>query len=116
MVLPRPFGADEDQIAGFGEEVEGEGTLDEGSVDFLGPVPVEVGHGFETAQAGLGEAAFQAAAGLVRRFAAGDFFQQLAGGPALGGGAGQQVVEALSGEEQAYLLELCDQVRAAEKD
>ena len=77
MVLPKPIAAAQISVAGAGEEVQGEGAFDQGAVDFLGPVPFEIGQGFEAAEAGLREAAFQAAAGEVLGFGTGDFFQQL---------------------------------------
>ena len=110
MVLPKPVRAAQDQIAAAGEEVQGEGAFDQGAVNFLGPVPFEIGQRFEAAEAGLGEAAFEAAAGPVFGFGAGDFFQQLAGTPALSRGAGQEIVQSLGGEEQAELLQLRDQI------
>src|SRR5208282_6458457 len=83
--------AAQDQVAAAGEEVEGEGAFDQGAVDFLGPAPLEIRDRFEAAQPGLRETAFQAAAGGGFRFGTSDFFQQLAGAPAPGGGAGYQV-------------------------
>ena len=99
MVLPKPAVPQQDKVAAAGEEVEGEGAFDQGAIDFLGPGPLEIRHRFEAAQAGLREAAFQAAAGGGGGFGAGDFFQQLAGTPAPGGGAGHQVVERVGGKE-----------------
>ena len=83
---------------GLGKEVQGEGAFDQGAIDFLGPMPFEVGQGFEAAQARLSEAAFEAAAGKVLGFRTGDFFQQLPRAPALRGGAGQQVVQGMGGK------------------
>ena len=40
-------GAHQDEVAGFGDEVQCESPFDRGAIDFLGPVPIEVGHGFE---------------------------------------------------------------------
>ena len=92
------------------EEVQGEGAFDQGAVDFLGPVPFEVSHGFEAAETGLSEAAFEAAAGEIGGLGAGDFFQQLVGAPALGGRPGQEIIQALGGDEQAQIFQLRGQV------
>ena len=61
-------------------------------------MPVEIGQGFEAAEAGLEEPTFQTVAGLLRDFGAGDFFQELMRRPTLGRGAGQQIVQAVGGE------------------
>ncbi len=59
--LADAVGADEDDVGGLGEEVEGEEFLDGAAVDLLRPLPVEVGHGFEGAEAGVLEAPLEAA-------------------------------------------------------
>jgi hypothetical protein len=67
-------------------------------------MPFEVGQGFEAPNARLGEAAFEAAAGEVLGFRTGDFFQELTRAPALRGGAGQDIVQGIGGEEQSEPL------------
>ena len=53
---------DEDDVGGVVDEGEGEELLDEEAVDAFGPGPVEVGDGFEGADAGVGQATFEGAA------------------------------------------------------
>ena len=90
--FPQAIAADDHAVAGFGEEVQGEGAFDQRAIDLLGPLPIEVSQGFKAAETGLSQAAFEAAAGQVFGFGAGDFFQQLTGRPALGGGAGEEII------------------------
>ena len=111
--LAQACGAAQDKVAAPGEEVEGKGALDQGAVDFLGPVPLKLGQGFEAVQLGQGEAASssrprRAAASVSERAIS----HQLARTPVPGGGAGHQVVERVGGKEQAELLQLCDQITA----
>ena len=110
-VLPSPLVPTQQEIAAGGEEVQGEGAFDQGAVNLLGPLPIEIGQGFEAAEAGLGEAAFEAAASPVFGFRAGDFFQQLPGTPTLSRGAGQEIVQALGGDQQAEMVQLRGQIR-----
>src|SRR5712692_4109872 len=60
----------------------------------------------------MSQEAFEYAAGKVLGFGAGDFFQQLARRPALSGSAGQQVVQGLSREDEAEMLQLGSQIIA----
>ena len=60
--LADAVGSDEDDVGGVVDEGEREQLLDEGAVDALGPVEVEVGEGLEGSDAGVGEAAFEGAA------------------------------------------------------
>ena len=70
------IGAEQDEVAGFGDEVEGQSALDEGAVDLFRPKPIEVGEWFEAAQAGQAQAAFETAPGLVAYFRRRDLFEQ----------------------------------------
>ena len=60
--LPDSVRSDEDDVGGVTDEGEGEEFLDEGAVDAFGPGPIEVGDGFEGADAGVGQASFEGAA------------------------------------------------------
>ena len=60
--LADPVRADENDVGGVVDEGQREQLLDEGAVDAFGPDPVEVGDGFEGADAGVGQAAFEGAA------------------------------------------------------
>ena len=57
--LPTPLGADQDDVGGLFEEVEGHEVLDGHAVAAAGPRPVEVGERLELSEAGLGEAALE---------------------------------------------------------
>ena len=56
---------DQDQVAGFGEEVQGESAFDNVALDLGGPGPIEVGHGLKLLDLGDAEPPLQAA---VRAF------------------------------------------------
>src|SRR3989442_4458961 len=88
MVFPQAIAAHNHAVAGLGEEVQGESAFDQGAVDFLGPVPVEVGEGFKAAEAGLSQAAFGTAAGPGLGVGAGGYLPAVAGGTAVWGRPG----------------------------
>ena len=69
-------GTDEDGVGGVVEEGEGEEVIDEWLVDAFGPGPVEVGDGFEGADAGVGEAALEGAAFAFAVFDVDEAFDQ----------------------------------------
>ena len=58
--LADAVGTEEHDVGGVMEELEGEEFIDEGPVDSLGPQPVEVGEGFEGADAGVGQTPLEA--------------------------------------------------------
>ena len=58
--------SEEDDVGGVVDEGEREEFLDEGAVDALGPVEVEVGEGFEGADAGVGRDAVRGSGACVR--------------------------------------------------
>jgi hypothetical protein len=59
--LAEAVGADDHDVGGGFQEAEGEELIEERAIELLGPVVVEVGHGFEGAEAGVVHAAFEAA-------------------------------------------------------
>ena len=61
--LAEPVGRDEDDVGDLLEEVERHQGFDRRPVAALGPRPVEVLQGLEAADMGLGQAAFESAAG-----------------------------------------------------
>ena len=61
--LAHAVGADQDDVGGIREEAQAHQLLDGWAVALGGPVPVEVGQGFEAPEVGIAEAPFQAAAG-----------------------------------------------------
>jgi len=68
--------------------------------------------GFEATEARLSQTAFEAAAGAILAFGAGDLLQQLARRPALSRGASQQVVQGVSGKDEAEMFQLGGQIIA----
>jgi hypothetical protein len=56
----QPISADENDIAAFLDKIESEGMLDNDAINLPWPVPVEVGHRFETTYAGEPQAVFEA--------------------------------------------------------
>ena len=68
------IGAHEDEVAGFGNEVQGKSPFDGGAVDFAGPAPIEVGHGAEATDASHTQSTFQGAARAFLDFRPGEFF------------------------------------------
>ena len=85
-------------------------ALDGIAVDLLRPVPVEVGHRLEAADAGALQAAGEAAAGALGGLGAGDLLEKSARGPAGLGGAGEEIVERFGGGVQAEVDELARQI------
>src|SRR5579864_4104514 len=83
------IGTQEDEVAGFGDEVQGESAFDGGAVDFLGPVPIEVGHGTKATDASQPQTSLQGAAGAFAQFGTGQLFQDQLRRPARLGGASQ---------------------------
>ena len=106
MVLPSPLRADQDQVAGLGEEVQRQRAFDDIAFDLGGPRPIEVGHGFELLDLGKAQPPFQAAVGAFGGFGLRQMFQNLARRPALFGGPRQKVVHFAGQGVQADLLEL----------
>ena len=86
MVFPSPLRADEEHVVGTVEEIEREDPLQGGAVEGGGPVPIPVGQGFEAAEPGRGEAAFDTAPLAVLEFGGDDALEQHGGTPAPLGG------------------------------
>jgi hypothetical protein len=105
IIVCQALGGDEDDVAGVGEEVQMQGGLDGGAVDALGPVPVEVAHGQEAADAATEQAAFEAAAGAFLLLELGEVLEELGGAPAALGGERDDIVEMGGGVAQAETLE-----------
>jgi hypothetical protein len=96
---------DEDEIAALLEELEAESGFDGGAIDGGGPVPVEVGHRFEGADSGAGQATFKGSAGSFLLLGLDEVFEDLGGAPATLGGLGQEVVEMSGGVVKSQGLE-----------
>ena len=88
-------GAEHDEVASLAEELEGQGGLDGAAVDLLGPVPVEVCDGFETADFGEFETSLETSLDLVVDFETGELFEDLTGRELFLRGAGQEVIEVI---------------------
>jgi hypothetical protein len=69
-------GAEQEKVASFGNELQGEGGFNEVAVDFLGPVPVEVGDGLEAAEVSVAQAPFDAAPGAVLKLLSGELIEK----------------------------------------
>jgi len=103
--LAESLGGDEDDVVAAVDEVELEGGFDVGAVDLRGPVPVEVRHGSEGAEAASGQAPLEAAAGALLRLEMSHVLEELAGAEALLGRVGDDVVEVLGAVVEAEALE-----------
>jgi hypothetical protein len=101
--LSEALGGDEDDVSRGLEEVQAKRRLDERALDLLGPIPVEVGHGFESAEATASAPAFEAAASAVLFLEEGDVLEELAWTPSFLGGHGDEVVQVGGGDEQTEL-------------
>ena len=88
-----PVGAKDDEVASLAEEVEGQCGLDGAAVDLLGPVPVEIGDGFESTDFGEFETALETPTDLAIDFDTGELFEDLTGREPFLRGAGQEVIE-----------------------
>ena len=95
--LPEPLRADEEHVVGTVEEIEREDPLQGGAVEGGGPVPIPVGQGFEAAEPGRGEAAFDTAPLAVLEFGGDDALEQHGGTPAPLGGLRDEIVEVVGG-------------------
>src|SRR3989442_1682994 len=60
--LADAIGTEQDDVRRFVDEAEAEQLVDQFAVDLLGPVPVEVRHGFEGADRSVAEPALEASA------------------------------------------------------
>ena len=61
-------GSKEHGVGGLVEELESEQFIDEGPVDFVGPVPIEVGERFEGTETSIVETAFEGTPGAFVLF------------------------------------------------
>ena len=75
--LAQAVGADQDEIAGLGEEVQGECPLDDIAFDARWLGPFEVGHGLELLDLGRPQAAFKAAVRTLGPFDLCQMIEQL---------------------------------------
>jgi hypothetical protein len=85
-------GADENQVATLADKVERERAVDQIAIDLLGPVPIEVGNDFESADTRELKTALKAAVMAVIGFHTNEFLQDHMGRPLRFGGARQKVV------------------------
>ena len=99
------LGADQEDILGAGKEVEG------GAVERGRPVPVPVGDGFDAAEAGGGEPAFDTAALPLLELGSDEVREEDGGAPAVAGGAGKDVVEVVGRPQQPEASEVTRQGR-----
>ena len=95
--LAETLRGDEDDVARIGEEVDGEGAVDDLPVDLSGPCPVEVDHWLEAADVAVRETALEATSDPMLVFDVDDVLEKLCRAPALAGGAGDEIVERVGG-------------------
>ena len=76
MVFPSPCAPTRSTLSGRSKEIEREDPLQGGAVEGGGPVPIPVGQGFEAAEPGRGEAAFDTAPLAVLEFGGDDALEQ----------------------------------------
>ena len=105
------LGSDEDDVFSAGEEVQRESSLDRIARDFLGPVPIEIGDGFEFAEFAASGSSFETPTRAVLLFEMGDVLEELTRGEALFRGVGHEVVELFCAQAQTDELEGLGQVR-----
>jgi len=110
--FPQAVLSDHDQVASFPDEVQGEGSFDHIAFYLLRPVPVEIGHGFESLDSGKSQPAFQASARTIFEFGLCKFFQQHMRGPSPRGGMSNKVIQVLRDCSQSDLVEFGIQVIA----
>lgn len=99
--LSQTVGSDQDEIAALLDEVQSQSALDNIAIDFLRPVPIKVGHDFETSDAGALEPACQRALAAVMTFHTNDFFQDQVWRPLRFDGPGEEVIDGFGGGFQA---------------
>ena len=86
--LAQAIGANQDEVAGLGEEVQRKRPFDDIAFDARGPGPVEVGHGLELLDLGGAQAALETAVSALGNFDLRQMIEQLARRPALLGTRG----------------------------
>ena len=94
-------GAEDEEVSAVSDELKAQGGLNESAVDFLGPVPIEVGEGLEPANLGALEPAFEASAGFIVGLDAGEKLELLYGGESVLGDSSEEVVEVVSESPEA---------------
>jgi hypothetical protein len=74
--LAQTIRADKDKVARFGDEIQSEGALNQITVDFQGPTPIEIGDRFEAADAYLTQEPLEGAWSPLRELGGGDLLKQ----------------------------------------
>jgi hypothetical protein len=80
-------------------------------VDLFRPVPFPIGHGFEAAEAGVSEPAFDAMPEAGIEFRLGEVFEQDDGTPALLGRARDEIIQLRRGVGEPELAQVITQRR-----
>ena len=102
---------DDDDVFALRQKLEGEDAFDGRPMDRLRPVPFPIGHGLEAAEARVSETPFDALPQAGLEFRLHESFELHNGTPALLRGAGEKVIELVSGVQQPQLAELITQCR-----
>jgi hypothetical protein len=109
--LPQAVRRDKDDVLAFGQEVEREDAVDRGPMNLFGPVPLEVGHRFEAAEARVSQPALHALSRPGVEFGLDKVFEQDDRAPALLCGARDEIIQLVGGVEEAEVPEVITQGR-----
>jgi hypothetical protein len=90
--LADAVGTEQDEVSAFLEEFQSQGSLEQGSIDLFGPIPVKVGDRLEASEPALDASPFERAPGAFGGLAADDFLEQSARCKLVLYGASQEVV------------------------
>ena len=109
--LAQAIGANQDQVAGLGEEVQRKRPFDDIAFDARGPGPVEVSQGLELFDLGGAQAALETAVSALGNFDLRQMLEQLARRPAQLGSVGQHIVQLRGHGGETDPLQLLAEVR-----
>jgi len=107
--LAEPLRGDQDDVLALRDEVEREDPVDGRPVQLLRPVPFEVREGFEAAESGRLQLAFESTAGARVEFGLYQRFEQDGRTPAGARRPRDQVIQALGGVRQPEAAQVRDQ-------
>src|SRR5262245_47982959 len=108
--FPQSVCAEQNDVAAFAHELQTQGAFDQIAIDFLWPVPVEVGDRFEAADPGGTKQALSLARAAAGSLDANDLLDQGERSESKSGGASDQVIETFSSGAQAEAVKPCGQV------
>src|SRR5262249_29006732 len=109
--LPQAVRRDKDDVLAFGQEVEGEDAFDRGPMNLFGPVPLEISHHLEAAEARVSQPALHAQSRPGVEFGLDEVLEQDDRAPALLCRAGDEIIQLVGGVEEAELPQVITQGR-----